>query len=128
MTFKIRGKYFGLILVAFLCLALATMLWHRRSGVFRGRFTDGFETSRFVPCGSSEKWWVEGDKELIYRAFYPNFDRNCLPEDFRFKTGYMEVQGRVTWRGAYGHMGEYNREIHIAKVLRVQSKIPSTCE
>jgi hypothetical protein len=113
-----------------LCLALLAFSLKRRTDVYRGRFTDGFETSKFVPCGSSEKWWAKGNVEPIYRTFYPDYDRSGLPREFpniRFKTGYVEVEGTVTWRGTYGHMGEYDREIRIEKVIQVRNKIPSTC-
>ena len=126
---RLNHKHRLLLLAAIAAAIFITSfnLWQGKSQVFRGRYTDGFETSRFVPCGSTEKWWAQGNIDPIYRAYYADFDEKGLPED-SFHTGYVEIKGRVTRQGSYGHEGNYDRAITIEEVIKVQTEIPSTCE
>lgn len=96
-----------------------------RSDVFAGRFTDGFETSAFAPCGTGERWWITGNTDALYRALYPGFPGSGLPTGFT--TAYVEVTGRVSGPGKYGHLGAYRRELNVQSVLVVRATPPETC-
>ncbi len=126
-----KQRYFLLTVAASALCIVAVIAWQGRRQSFRGRYTDGFETSRFVPCGSSEKWWAEGNIEPIYRAYNPSYNGKNLPGEspnISFHTGYVEVRGRVTRRGSYGHEGNYDRKLRIEEVIKVQDEVPSSCK
>lgn len=68
--------------------------------VYRGIYQQGFEVSSFSPCGSSERWWLEGVG-------------GRLPEGESF----VVIRARVSTRGAYGHMGGYTRRAMLTRVI-----------
>ena len=88
--------------------------------VFSGRYTVGFETSQFVPCGKDEKWWVTGDLSAI------NAKMKTSPGG-EMQTFFVRVMGSVTPPGRYGHLGAYKRKLTVARVIRVRASRPDDC-
>jgi hypothetical protein len=95
---------------------------------YAGFWTVGFETSAFVPCGSSETWWLSATNE------------STLPEQLKALAGrevfssrrnvhlvYLEAIGRLSEPGHFGHLGAYPRDLQVsvAKVVRLPS--PTDC-
>jgi len=87
------------------------------TGVFRGVFFYGFETSDFRVCGSNEIWWASGNLK-------PLIDVTPAPGS---RGVYAEIQGELSPPGSYGHLGMYPREIEIRKVRRVLAVAEADC-
>jgi len=101
------------------CAFTASDLTVPPDGVYRGRYIKQFEVSSFQPCGSSEKWWVTGRVEpLIARLTSGGFVGGGA---------YVELRGRVSSRGRYGHLGAYSREFAVEQVLLVRPHRSSDC-
>ena len=95
-----------------------------RSGVFRGRYLGGFETSSFQPCGSSEHWWVE------LEPFHEESIRSQLNHSLTHPNGeiYVEWRGRRTARGKFGHLGQYVRKLEVGELIAARDTVPSECK
>jgi hypothetical protein len=77
----------------------------------RGHFTYGFEVARFVPCGSSEQWWVSDGIDQVRR--------HVGQLGSGYGTIYIEFVGVVSEPGKFGHLGAYRREVKIEQVVLV---------
>jgi hypothetical protein len=110
----------ALFAVAFLCTGCGKIPPWPQSGVFRGEYTIGFETSSFKPCGVDERWWVRGNAEALVAAAMP---AGIEPQKLRYYQGsvYADVRARVSRRGRYGHLGFYDREMNVVKVIRTSN-------
>ena len=90
--------------------------WPQR-GTYRGEYSVGFEASRFKPCGINEEWWVENAGALADAAIPPNAN----PTRYQSYRIYAEVRARVSRRGRFGHLGFYDREMKVLKVIGTTS-------
>ena len=91
---------------------------------YKGFWTLNFEGSSFVPCGSSERWWLGASRESTLRAQL----KAVAGEGFLVEHGhpqpvYIEVRGRVSEPGHFGHLGAYSRDLEVlaANVVRLPS-------
>lgn len=88
-------------------------------GEFEGVYIDLFETSAFEPCDSDEVWWLSPDREAS-KAFRDR--REALEAEFLKQAGgslasplyYLMASGAISEKGAYGHMGSYDREFVVS--------------
>ena len=67
---------------------------------FSGSYSYGFEVSKFVPKGSNDMWWLSGSVP-------------CLAIG---QPMYLELQGALSSKGRYGHLGAYSRELQVNSV------------
>ena len=96
------------------CLTLEEDICHDyndrgHTGVFRGTYRHGFETSQFLPEGSKCRYWLSGELapvDVELRERWP----------YLVATVNIEVEGTVTAPGCYGHMQVSPRELKVAKV------------
>lgn len=93
-------------------------------GRFSGRFTDGFETSAFRPCGSNDPYWVIDDTQSLIDSTRPNGAEGSPTQP---STVYVEVEGTLSPRGSYGHLETYDRELVVSRVLSVSATPPDSC-
>ncbi len=73
------------------------------TGRYSGHFEFDFEKQVFRPCGQREEWWAWG-----------------MPADLQKSWGqrtFVTVEGELSGRGKYGHMGRYPRQIRVTAVL-----------
>ena len=84
---------------------------------YHGHYTYGFEVSSFMPCGSSERWWVSAETRGL---------RTQLGE--RAGTVYAEVRGEISKRGSYGHLGAYSRELTVLEVVTTRLPGDKDCQ
>jgi len=112
----------------------------RREGPFTGIGGFGREAQAFLPCGLSQKWWLDFDArspeldEVL--AEQEEADLSARLENCGRKTGlvgcdkwvYLELDGIPSGLGQYGHLGVYSRELRVEKVLRVARDVPVGCE
>lgn len=81
------------------------------SSWIRGRYLAAFEVSSFQPEGSTERWWTSFDERLGNEA-------RELVESARGTPVEVELAGKVSDPGEYGHMGFYNREFTVHAIRR----------
>jgi hypothetical protein len=80
---------------------------------FRGHYIFGFEISAFQPEGTCEVWWLSGALDPIEILTEPlEFNGEAYPRACAF----IEVEGRPTPSGSYGHFGQYTRELPVEHV------------
>ena len=90
-------------------------------GTFRGHVRMGWEISDFVPCNSSERWWVNAmDSRTREKLFSVNH--------FAGQTAYAEVKGMLSTPGEYGHLDAYRRMLVVQEVLILREPGPNDCK
>ena len=78
----------------------------RPTGRYAGHFEFDFEKQVFRPCGSREEWWAWG-----------------MPAELQKTWGqrtFVVVEGELSGRGEFGHMGRYRRQIRVTSVVEQQ--------
>jgi hypothetical protein len=91
------------------------------SGEFKGRYTTGFETSEFIVCDTQERWWLTGNLKEIFAATQP------VPRG-TMQTLFVHVAGQVTGLGRYGHLGRYQRQLSVQRVVLARESRPDDCK
>lgn len=113
--------------LALLVLASRCFIHWPHRGTFRGRFTSGFETSSFIPCGKNERWWVSGNTQGFANALAAQRPPGVAAPAYPWGSVYARVRARVSWKGRYGHMGGYVREMDVLEVIEAGATPPSDC-
>jgi hypothetical protein len=87
-----------------------------REGTFSGMVTFGFEQSEFAPCDSDENWWVGAGAAAgtLSARYFELQEPGQTPV-------FARVEGGITERGTYGHVGAYEREIRVDALLDVRA-------
>ncbi len=110
----------------------------RVSGVFRGHYSLGFETSDFVPCPADD-WSSPGDSLRSDAGFarsawvrWENVGKNVQwPKRARDRYGngryFVTFRGTVVGPGMYGHLGGAPFEFVVDSVLEVRVPSESDC-
>ena len=112
----------------------------RVSGIFRGYYTPGFESSEFVPC-VEDAWFLQSDslrsKPYDERRAWAYLGRRSVPDnfkwprapedDFGYRRYYVQWRGTVVGPGHYGHMGVSPFEIHVDSVLTLRAPRRGDC-
>jgi hypothetical protein len=91
---------------------------------FRGRYIHAFESSAFLACGGSENWWA------AFEARHPTLDSAIAVErapEYRTDV-YLEVRGRLSKPGHYGHLGASTRELTVQEIMEVRAWDPNACQ
>lgn len=86
---------------------------------FEGTYSWGFEESVFRPCDRTERWWVVDDQELV--------ERYRVVAENDYEEVYVEIRGRLSGRGTYGHGGQYPRQLEVTDVLVVRRRRADDC-
>lgn len=89
--------------------------------VFEGMYAYGFETSAFVPCGVKEAWWVTPTNGEVGQELTRAYDATVTEQ---YRSVFARVRGNLSARGAYGHLGAYQREITVNEILDI--RLPQT--
>ena len=91
---------------------------------FTGYYTNSFENSLFIPCGSQERWWAVGSSlEVAAARRVPGNGNMGAPS----VTWFARVRGVVTTEGAWGHMGGYSRQLMVHRVSELRAPRASDC-
>jgi len=109
------------------------------TGIFRGHYTPGFESSEFVPC-SADAWFLPSDSLDTYRynarhawASWRDAKQQGLkwpdaPRDtYGNSTYYVRWRGTVVGPGNYGHMGVAPFEFLVDSVLELRAPTTKDC-
>lgn len=81
---------------------------------YSGVYAEGMETMTFRPEGRDEAWAVRSGYEALQAAAPPRADPN---DGFRV---CATIEGRLSERGRYGHLGMFPREIEITRVIETR--------
>jgi len=116
-----------------------TRLVRRVSGIFRGHYTPGFESSKFVPC-AADAWFIPADSLDAYSydarrawATLPKGlgERLAWPDAPRDSHGnpryYVRWRGTVVGPGSFGHMGVSPFEFFVDSVLELRAPAAKDC-
>lgn len=98
---------------------------------FSGVLVSGFESYYFSPDGLDQKWWIDygsnkakGWKIVQARLDAIKCDKNLMyenrkvPCNFQGKSTKLTAKAIVTDKGAYGHLGRYERQIKFIEILK----------
>jgi len=109
------------------------------TGIFRGHYTPGFESSKFVPC-TADAWFIPSDSLGIYpydaKRAWATW-RSAVPQklkwpraprdDYGNPTYYVRWRGTVVGPGNYGHMGVSPFEFVVDSVLELRAPGKEDC-
>jgi len=112
----------------------------RVTGIFRGHYTPGFESSAFVPC-ESDGWFLPADSLEAYSldsrrawaTFQPGVSQQRLewPDVEHDRYGnpryYVRWRGTVVGPGHYGHLGVSPFEIRVDSLLDLRAPNKHDC-
>jgi len=110
----------------------------RLSGVFRGRYTGGFEESEFVPC-PQDAWFLPSDSLNLYsfdaRRAWVEFSKGTFVKAVRkvphnswgSAIYYIRWRGTVTGPSSYGHMGVSAFLFRVDSILEMRAPRRSDC-
>lgn len=94
------------------------------SAVYVGKYIIGFESSDFIPCGTSEHWWLEGPAEQkITESLASKKEEHFLS----YEPIYIKVTGSLSKPGKWGHMGAYNRKIIATQLHTIGPELAAEC-
>lgn len=110
------------------------------SGIFRGHYAPGFESSAFVPC-PVDAWFLPSDSlssyaydaRLAWAEWSPGASRGLVWPDGAPRDSYGVPHFYVRWRGTvigpgqYGHMGVSPFEFRVDSVLEIRPAGPHDC-
>lgn len=110
------------VLVALVVLsAVAFALWRmgrlpfwNSDDVFEGMYTSAFETSSFVPCGSSEpRYWLVWAADSEFATAFREHNLGA-----QGGTVYVRLKGKLETRtrDGYGHLGQYKGQLTVTKL------------
>ena len=88
---------------------------------YSGIYVSKFEVSEFKVRDKrwvDQKWWLFGNlQEVLDKCQKSKVPTECEPM-------YIEVIGRLSRKGSYGHLGQYDRELNVEKVLYQSFVLP----
>jgi hypothetical protein len=82
---------------------------------FVGFYEVGWEREVFRPCGVDEEWW-SWNTERVIRDDWRGWGR-----------AFVELEGTVSGRGAFGHLGRYPRQIVVTRLIEVRPAEGAAC-
>lgn len=85
-----------------------------------GRYEWSFETSSFVADGGRENWWVAADNPEAGAALNAAVATPGSP----WGSARITVEGSISAPGHYGHLGAYQRELHVTRVISAEPASP----
>ena len=112
--------FVGAVLVS-ICAAQAPVMGP--SKFYRGHYRHGFKVYEFTPCGAKKPWSVsiEGDVASLVKAVTSS-------GGLIGGLAYVELHGRLSPPGHWGHLNQYRHEITVDRVLRASRKSPLDCQ
>jgi len=102
------------VALAIALLAGSCSLIDQAPTTHRGLVSFGFEVEGFSPCGSAESWWVTGVPVELRQTYQAAVGFNYVPV-------YVVVEGTLGEPGSYGHLGAYQREIRITRLVEIDT-------
>ena len=115
--------------------------YSERTGIFRGYWTPGFESSAFVPCADTAMQLVVpllSGKRIFPTHAWADFShsvqlrqivwpKNTPVDSWGNHTYFVVWHGVLKGPGTYGHMGVSEFSMIVDSVISVKVKAPSDC-
>lgn len=118
--FRPRSSVLLAAVAAALAVAAACADRSEEPGVFEGYYYTGFETSNFVPGRSCDdrgpRYWLVSDPEARFNEAL----REAGWEPLAFQAFWVRFEGELSEPGRYGHLGAYEREVRVTKLLELR--------
>lgn len=115
--------------LAFAILTFLSVGSYAEEKLFIGKYTEGFEWSYFIECGSSEKLWVEYSPSVLelklaldkdgVRFSYHLGDQNPMV--------LVKLKGNLSKEGKWGHMGQYKHQLNVTQYVSHGSVVDAEC-
>jgi len=112
----------------------------RVTGIFRGRYTPGFEASEFVPC-KADAWFIPTDSLATYPydaknawvtwSTFRNPELKWPPapkDEYGNPVYYVRWRGTVVGPGRYGHMGVAPFQFFVDSVFELRASRKKDCQ
>lgn len=80
-----------------------------------GFYEAAWEREVFLPCGVDEEWWSWSTVRII---------RN---DPRGWGRAFVVIEGRVSARGRFGHLGRFPRQIVITRALEIRPAEEGVC-
>lgn len=81
----------------------------------------GFEDSTFLPCQSTEAWWLSWYDGVDLWQMYE--EKASRPHEQLFAV----LRGDRSKEGSYGHLGGYDRSFVVVEVIELRQLNPDDC-
>lgn len=79
---------------------------------FSGAWDFHFETSAFVSDAGEGPYWLAGDGDV-----WPQLTAPFAPTGNPWGAAHVIVEGELSAPGQYGHLGAYERELRVTRVI-----------
>jgi hypothetical protein len=87
-----------------------------------GTVSFGFEEVSFRPCGRTEQWWMTGGEIIAeLQTQYNDLGVN------QYEPVYARLNGEPSEKGEYGHVGAYQREFEVTRIVEVRLLSDGEC-
>lgn len=118
---------FRFILIAGFIVFTAACAGAPRTQVFSGVYAEGAESMTFTPdAREGERWAATGESDAL-RTLQEAGGRD-YSDPFDSFAIRAEVEGRLSPRGSYGHLGMFRREVFITRVITAETSTrPRRC-
>jgi hypothetical protein len=83
---------------------------------FSGEWEWRFETSAFTANDGRGPWWLSGEGDVWAQLSAPIMQAGDGP----WGRVRLTVEGELSAPGSYGHLGAYERELRVTRVLRAE--------
>jgi hypothetical protein len=93
---------------------------------YEGKVIYGLETRSFSPCGSAERWTLQGDLSRI-KSFIADHPSVQSDSGLNLSVLFVRLRGTPSATGNYGHGGSYPREVTVHAVLEVREYLDNDC-
>ncbi|MFN3900211.1 MAG: hypothetical protein ACK4ML_07560 [Alishewanella aestuarii] len=116
--------------LTFAILAFLSVGSYAEERLFSGTYTEGFEWSYFIECGSSEKLWIEYSPAVLelkkalesdgVRFSYHLGDQNPMVP--------VRLKGNLSKEGKWGHLGQYKHQLNVTQYISHGSAAGAECK
>ncbi|MES1201846.1 MAG: hypothetical protein ABUS57_10410 [Pseudomonadota bacterium] len=100
-------------LLGLLSLALSACAAPQAKGTYTGTLDWSFETSAFRTDDGQGPWWLSAEGNVWPQVVAPIQSASTRPWGHL----HITVEGTLSRRGHYGHLGRYEHELRVSRVI-----------
>lgn len=86
------------------------------TAVYSGEWEWRFETSSFAPTDRRGPWWLAGEGDVWDQLSAPIMQAGNGP----WGRVRLVIEGELSAPGRYGHLGAYERELRVTRVIQAE--------
>ncbi|MGL5291350.1 MAG: hypothetical protein ACRC9T_05440 [Vibrionaceae bacterium] len=95
---------------------------------YRGIYTQGFEVSSFMPCGSKKDYWLSAKDERLLSRLDARMDKIRDKKGEPYPSVYIEMMAADIGKSEDGFAADYHSTLDMKKLLRYSQTIPRNCK